>query len=813
MITKSVAARANTRTFAVGVDYITEHTHQRALAAASVTFEGGITYASAPEKAAWIHLRGVMSVETAAIEMEAVAALSARCRDPVYHLIIAYAKHEHPTREQVVNDAERLLKAIGMDDHQYVLTAHKDTDDFHAHVIANRVGPDGRANDLWHERILRERTCAEIAAERGWDIVVGHHNRDIIQRIERLHDLPPEPERRLSDGVYRRLQKDGELPWQDAARPYVVDAVDGARNWKDLHERLRAHGVITKLVRRGERVQGLAFAEGFDRTAPGCAASRIDPRCALSALERRFGPFTPSHESDPGLARGVPWSDAVRRTILAAVDTARSWDELRRRLDQHGIVIKLVERGGRVQGLAFAQGQHPDAQGCGASRIAPRCKKSALEQRFGPFPNTKLQRQEQSHGAVEDRVQSRNRPVRNRAETEANNNPRWALHEASRIVNHASTRAAYAAYRDRFFGDKNRAAEDRRTAAWEREHAQRRLEARRRREARQLLRAVARLGVRSLVARQIAYWSIDAVIARRRAHEFDAARVRWESTKIVLAAERGLARKEKPMDYREFVAANARAGDAAAQRVLDSLLAPAGRRQRDPVMARTLSLANVRARLDVIRAEEEARYEHARAERGRLQRVEKPAALKDVVSAELARVERDVFERMRLNDAERARLAQLGAEKRSWNPFTRAAAAKAETEIRTAHQARRDLAIAEAGRHFEERVRPQIAKRVATEERLYQEYVAASLGLEQQMRGARTELRDRIPKIAHQVDVLERAGASMIVAYDATSGLNSLAAAVSQQYRALPDTLRRDVESAMRREHRERDRSRDSIAM
>ena len=40
----------------------------------------------------------------------------------------------------------------------------------------------------------------------------------------------------------------------------------------------------------------------------------------------------------------------------------------------------------RVQGLAFAQGRQPDAPGCGASRIDPRCKKSALEQRFGPFP-------------------------------------------------------------------------------------------------------------------------------------------------------------------------------------------------------------------------------------------------------------------------------------------------------------------------------------------------------------------------------------------------------------------------------------------
>lgn len=103
MITKAVPARAHTRSFAIGVDYITEHTHQRGLAKAGHSFESGVTYASAPEKAEWVHLRGAMSVETAAIEMKSVAALSRRCRDPVYHLIVAYAKNEHPTREQVVS--------------------------------------------------------------------------------------------------------------------------------------------------------------------------------------------------------------------------------------------------------------------------------------------------------------------------------------------------------------------------------------------------------------------------------------------------------------------------------------------------------------------------------------------------------------------------------------------------------------------------------------------------------------------------------------------------------------------------------------
>jgi hypothetical protein len=47
------------------------------------------------------------------------------------------------------------------------------------------------------------------------------------------------------------------------------------------------------------------------------------------------------------------------------------------------------------------------------------------------------------------------------------------LREASRIADHARIRSAYAAYRDRFFAERNRALEARRNTAWERERAQR----------------------------------------------------------------------------------------------------------------------------------------------------------------------------------------------------------------------------------------------------------------------------------------------------------------------------------------------------
>src|ERR1700693_1444786 len=336
VITKSVPARCGTRTFATAVGYITREHHERERTDVGRSFQSGVEYATAREKAAWIHLRGVISLETAWLEMEAVAALSRRCKAPVYHLIVAYAKHEHPTRAQMVSDAERLLKALGMGENQYVLAAHMDTDDLHAHVIANRIGPGGRANDLWHERIIRERVPAEIAAERAWDIVVGRHNRDIVQRVRQLHELPTAPVRRLRDGEYRRLHDQGELPWQEVARPYVLDAVDRAADWSDLHRRLKEHSVVVKLVERGGRVQGLAFAEGHDRNAPGCGASRVDDRCKLRALEARFGTFprTPPLDHEQGRERidgarsdrSATTPDEVRRNRPQPRQRQRPWN-------------------------------------------------------------------------------------------------------------------------------------------------------------------------------------------------------------------------------------------------------------------------------------------------------------------------------------------------------------------------------------------------------------------------------------------------------------------------------------------------------
>jgi hypothetical protein len=269
------------------------------------------------------------------------------------------------------------------------------------------------------------------------------------------------------------------------------------------------------------------------------------------------------------------------------------------------------------------------------------------------------------------------------------------------------------------------------------------------------------------------------------------------------------------MDYRSFVTEKARVGDPAALRVLDMLSAPGRKQERTAPSPepRRVSFNEVRARIEVIRAQEEVRYGRSRAERAGLQRVAQPAALDDVLAVERKRIQEQIANATDFTEAERARLAQLAQEKRSWNPFARAAATRAQVELRDARRSRYDSAVAKAMREFEERAVPQIAQSAAAEERQYRQFASTSLDLEGEIRDARAALRDRRPQVEHRMHVLERAGVSQLEDCNINANLKQLSAVIDQHYKALPDTLRRDVEHRIQRDNRDRDRSRESMSM
>lgn len=74
-----------------------------------------------------------------------VQKLSKRIEKPVLHLSLRLAPGELLTKVQLTEIGQEAAKEFGISDHQYICVLHKDTREQHIHIVANRVGYNGKA--------------------------------------------------------------------------------------------------------------------------------------------------------------------------------------------------------------------------------------------------------------------------------------------------------------------------------------------------------------------------------------------------------------------------------------------------------------------------------------------------------------------------------------------------------------------------------------------------------------------------------------------------------------------------------------------
>ena len=90
-----------------------------------------------------IYARGVVSLQTAAAEMEGVARTQPRVKSPVQHIIISISEAESKvvSDEQLIRAAEAALDRAGFADHQAIFAIHNDTPNKHCHVTLGSINP------------------------------------------------------------------------------------------------------------------------------------------------------------------------------------------------------------------------------------------------------------------------------------------------------------------------------------------------------------------------------------------------------------------------------------------------------------------------------------------------------------------------------------------------------------------------------------------------------------------------------------------------------------------------------------------------
>jgi hypothetical protein len=229
----------------------------------------GSREAPRPDRVAWIsyrHLEGVDDPARAAQIMRIHAAENPRVQKPVYHFGLSLYPGEHLSPEQWDQAVDRVLRRLGLDRHQALVIAHRDTDKEHVHVVVNRVGDDGRA---WNPK--RDMVKAREAVRR---IEIDH---GLIRTGPR--DLPMP---NLTPGTYHEALRTGHQPLADRVREQAAAAFAAATGWHDLERNLAAHGFRLEPAARGS---GLLVTDG-SRSA---SLSRVDRSLSGPRLAERFG--------------------------------------------------------------------------------------------------------------------------------------------------------------------------------------------------------------------------------------------------------------------------------------------------------------------------------------------------------------------------------------------------------------------------------------------------------------------------------------------------------------------------------------------
>ncbi len=105
-------------------------------------------------------------------EMKVVTDYNSRCRNKFLRIEIGIAPQDEKklSVSELMWIAHLFAKQMGLDNHQWVAVTHKDTDNRHIHIIANRISLYGEVYDTTFVSNRAARVAEEISREKGLTI-------------------------------------------------------------------------------------------------------------------------------------------------------------------------------------------------------------------------------------------------------------------------------------------------------------------------------------------------------------------------------------------------------------------------------------------------------------------------------------------------------------------------------------------------------------------------------------------------------------------------------------------------------------------
>ena len=204
-------------------------------------------------------------------EMKVVSDYNTRCRNKFLRIEIGIAPQDE--KKLPVSELMRIVhlfaKRMGLDNHQWVAVTHKDTDNRHIHIIANRISLYGEVYDTTFVSNRAARVVEEISREKGLTIA-----KEV--KAERKH------QKTKANPTREQTKKEVQQICYTLLDKYMGSGISGHSMF--LYE-LNKNGItLERMKNKQNKVYGLKFSYG-EHTFK---ASEIGREFGYRSLQKNF---------------------------------------------------------------------------------------------------------------------------------------------------------------------------------------------------------------------------------------------------------------------------------------------------------------------------------------------------------------------------------------------------------------------------------------------------------------------------------------------------------------------------------------------
>ena len=222
-------------------------------------------------------------------EMKMVSDYSTRCRNKFLRIEIGIAPQDEkrlPVSE-LMGIAHLFAKRMGLDNHQWVAVTHKDTDNRHIHIIANRISLYGEIYDTTFVSNRAARVAEEISREKNLTIAKEVKAERKYQK-EKVSQTREQTKKEVQQICYSLLDK------------YKGTGITGHSMF--LYE-LNKSGII---IERMKNKQGNVYGLKFSYTGQSFKASEIGREFGYHSLQKNFETTNKEESRKPHLTVQEP---------------------------------------------------------------------------------------------------------------------------------------------------------------------------------------------------------------------------------------------------------------------------------------------------------------------------------------------------------------------------------------------------------------------------------------------------------------------------------------------------------------------------